>query len=159
MSIQIESPQAPDVQSLIEALDRYQAPLYPPESNHLLSLESLCAPDIRFFVARRQAQALGCAALRVFSDYGEIKRMFVAPEARGQRLGVQLLAALVTCARRESLLRLRLETGIYQHEALRLYRVAGFRECEPFGEYRPDPLSIFMELELTKEGRDRPDES
>lgn len=150
ISIELESPQTPDVRALIEALDRYQAPLYPAESNHLLSLASLCAPDIRFFVARAQGHALGCAALRVFSEYGEIKRMFVTPEARGQRLGVQLLAALEARARQERLCWLRLETGIHQHEALRLYRVAGFRECEPFGEYRPDPLSVFMELRLDR---------
>lgn len=148
LSIELESPLLPDVRALIEALDRYQAPLYPDESNHLLSLDALCAPDIRFFVAREGDDAIGCAALRVFSEYGEVKRMFVTPEARGKRLGKLLLGALEARARHEGLPRLRLETGIHQHEALGLYRAAGFRECPPFGEYRLDPLSVYMELLL-----------
>jgi putative acetyltransferase len=43
---------------------------------------------------------------------------------------------------------LRLETGIHQPEALGLYRAAGFVERGPFGPYRPDPLSVFMEKPL-----------
>ena len=40
---------------------------------------------------------------------------------------------------------LRLETGIHNTEALALYRRAGFAECAAFGDYAPDPLSVFME--------------
>jgi putative acetyltransferase len=51
-------------------------------------------------------------------------------------------------ARREGLECLRLETGIHQPEALGLYRSAGYREREPFGDYARDPLSVFMEKRL-----------
>ena len=44
---------------------------------------------------------------------------------------------------------LRLETGIHNTEALALYRRAGFRDCDPFGDYAPDPLSVFMEKDIT----------
>ena len=43
---------------------------------------------------------------------------------------------------------LRLETGTQQPEALALYRSAGFTEIGPFGDYRADPLSLFMEKRL-----------
>ena len=43
---------------------------------------------------------------------------------------------------------LRLETGIHNTEALRTYRRAGYRERNPFGDYAPDPLSVFMEKRL-----------
>ena len=43
---------------------------------------------------------------------------------------------------------LRLETGIHNSDALALYRRGGFAECAPFGDYAPDPLSVFMEKRL-----------
>jgi putative acetyltransferase len=43
---------------------------------------------------------------------------------------------------------LRLETGTKQPKAILLYRLAGYSEIPPFGDYKPDPLSIFMERRL-----------
>jgi putative acetyltransferase len=119
--------------------------LYPPESTYLLDVASLRAPDIRFFVARRDAAAVGCGALRLEEDgYGEIKRMFVAPTARGLGIAKRLLVAIEAEARRLGLHTLRLETGIYQTEALGLYAAVGYREIRPFGEYAADgPHSRF----------------
>jgi putative acetyltransferase len=148
--IRMESPRHPDVTRLIEDLDAYQASLYPPESNHLLDLEALCAHDVRFFVARQLGGAIGCGALRVNASagYGEIKRMFVRPEARGLKVGRLLLSVIEDRARAEGLSAIRLETGIHQHEAIGLYRAAGYCECAAFGAYRPDPLSVFMQKAL-----------
>ncbi len=91
---------------------------------------------------------MGCGALRVMADYGEIKRMFVRPEARGLKIGRRILDVLETTARSERLACLRLETGIHQPEAIGLYRAAGFIERGPYGGYAPDPLSLFMEKRL-----------
>ena len=147
--LQIESPRQADVERLLAALDAYQSALYPPASNHFLDVDALAAPNVRFFVARREGRALGCGALRIdAAGYGELKRMFVSPEARGYRLGRLLLDRIEEEARREGLPCLRLETGIHQPEALGLYRAAGYVEREAFGEYRPDPLSVFMEKSL-----------
>ena len=149
VTIAPESPRAPEVARLIEALDAYQASLYPAESNHFLAIEALAAPDVRFFVARRAGEALGCGALRVDpSGYGEVKRMFVTPAARGLKLGARILARLEQQARDERLACLRLETGIHQAAALGLYRAFGFQDRGPFGDYAPDPLSVFMEKSL-----------
>jgi putative acetyltransferase len=149
VTLAIESPRQADVERMLEALDAYQSGLYPPESNHFLDIEALAAPGIRFFVARRNGQAVGCGALRIdASGYGELKRMFVSPEARGLRLGRRILDRIEEEARRESLACLRLETGIHQLEALGLYRSAGYVERDAFGEYQPDPLSVFMEKSL-----------
>ena len=104
---------------------------------------------MRFFVARRDGVAIGCAALRIDPDgYGELKRMYVAAEARGLKLGRRLLGRVEEEAREEGLECVRLETGIHQPEALGLYRSAGYREREPFADYAPDPLSVFMEKRL-----------
>lgn len=149
IAIALESPRQPDVIRLIAELDAYQAALYPAESNHLLSVDALTAPGVQVFVARREGEALGCGALRIDADgYGEVKRMFVLPRARGLSLGRRLLERIEAEARREGLACLRLETGIHQPEALGLYRAAGFVERGPFGDYAPDPLSVFMEKSL-----------
>lgn len=149
ITVRIESPRQTDVARLIEALDIYQAGLYPPESNHFLDLEALAAPGVRFLVARRGGQALACGALRIDpAGYGEVKRMFVSPEARGLKLGRRLLDRIEEEARREGLGCLRLETGIHQPEAFGLYRSAGYVERAAFGDYSSDPLSVFMEKRL-----------
>lgn len=149
IAVGIESPRQAEVMRLIEALDVYQSGLYPPASNHFLDVEALAGPSVRFFVARRNGRALGCAALRIDpARWGELKRMFVAPEARGLGLGRRLLDRIEEEARREGLGCVRLETGIDQPEALGLYRAAGYVEREAFGDYDPDPLSVFMEKSL-----------
>jgi putative acetyltransferase len=149
VAITLELPRQPEVARLIVELDTYLMALYPDESNHLLDVETLAAPDVRFFVARRGADAVGCGALRIdAAGYGEVKRMFVLPAARGLKLGVQILRSIEDEARRLGLGCLRLETGIYQPEAIGLYRAAGFVDRPPFGGYRADPLSLFMEKTL-----------
>ena len=122
--------------------------MYPPSSNHFLDLDQLTQPDIRLFVARREGAPLACGALRIAADYGEVKRMYVAPAARGEGLGRAILARIESEARRAGLRLMRLETGNRQAEALALYKSAGYVDCGPFGEYRPDPLSRFMEKQL-----------
>jgi putative acetyltransferase len=150
IAIAPERPDQPEIVALIEALDAHAMALYPPESNHLLDIASLCAPDVAFLVARDRGAALGCGAvLRDARGWGEVKRMYVRPEARGRRIGVRILAALEQVAAGRALPLLRLETGIHNTEALALYRRAGFRDCDPFGDYAPDPLSVFMEKDIT----------
>src|SRR5258706_8598783 len=143
--IRLEDPRQEDVMRMLSALDRYLQSLYPPESNHILGVAALCAPDIRFWVARREGVALGCGALRIdAAGYGEVKRMYVAPEARGQNVGRAILACIEDQAAREGLALMRLETGIHQAAAHALYRSGGYAECAPFGEYRLAPLSVIM---------------
>lgn len=146
--VRIDSPRQSDVLRLLAALDDYLASLYPPQSNHILDIDALCAPNVRFFVARRAEHAVGCGALRLEAGYGEVKRMFVDPAARGQALGRAILARIEQQAAQEGVSLLRLETGIHQAAALALYRGAGYEPCAPFGEYEADPLSVFMQKVL-----------
>jgi putative acetyltransferase len=150
LAIAREDPRAPDVAALIADLDRFMQALYPPASNHLLDLETLAGSDVHFLVAREAGAALGCGALwRRASDYGEIKRIYVKPEARGRQLGQLLLRHLVAEARHYHLPLVRLETGTLQHAALALFTACGYRQCGPFADYpADDPNSIFMEKAL-----------
>ncbi len=149
LQISREDPDQRDIRALLRAAEAYSASLYPAESNHHLELDGLRADNARFFVARRAGLAIGCGALVVETHgFGEVKSLWVDPAARGLTLGRRLLDAIEQTARREALAVLRLETGISQHQALGLYRSAGYREIGPFGSYRPDPLSVFMEKRL-----------
>ena len=136
------------MRALIAALDAYLESLYPPASNHFLDIEALCKSNVRFFVARRAGVPVGCGALRIAAGYGEVKRMFVAPEARGRSIGRAILRCIEDQAASEGLELMRLETGIHQEAALALYRSCGYVECAPFGQYQADPLSLFMEKRL-----------
>ncbi len=148
MEIQIsaESPDTPDAAALIAELEAFLVPLYPAESRHGFSSERLIHDQVAFFVIRTQGGAAGCGGIKLFgSAYGEVKRMFVRPQFRGRGLAKAMLHHLEAYAREHAVERLRLETGIYQVEAVGLYEHMGFYRIPPFGEYRPDPLSLFFE--------------
>ena len=78
----------------------------------------------------------------------EVKRLFVTERARGQGIGRLILQTIERVAATEGIALLQLETGVKSSEALSLYRHFGYRECEPFGGYQPDPLSVFMQKTL-----------
>lgn len=150
VEIAVEDPDQREVASLLQASDAYMASLYPAESNHMLDVASLRQPQVTFLVARVDGKALGCGAVVDSGEgWAEVKRMFVSPAARGLKLGRRLLDEIEAIAARRGNGALRLEMGGLQHEAMRLYRAAGFVEIGPFGAYNPDPLSIFMEKTLT----------
>lgn len=149
MSIAFESPDQPEVIALIAELDAYQDTLYPPESRHSLDLASLTQPHVLFAVARDDAAcAIGCGAVVLHAAFGELKRMYVSPRGRGQGLARALLATLEAAARESGCKVLKLETGPYQPEALRLYASAGYERRGPFGKYANDPLSVFMQKNI-----------
>jgi putative acetyltransferase len=92
---------------------------------------------------------LGCGAVRLREPgIGEIKRMYVRPQARGRGIGRALLSALEAEAAALFADRVVLETGARQVEAVELYRRAGYAEIERFGEYADAPLSLCMGREL-----------
>lgn len=149
MPINIESPDQPEVLALIADLDAYQDTLYPPECRYALDLASLKQAHVLFAVARDDAgQALGCCALVLSPEFGEIKRMYVHPRGRGQGLARKLLALLESRASGTGCTLLTLETGPYQAEALALYASAGYERRGPFGDYLDDPMSVFMQKQL-----------
>ena len=89
---------------------------------------------------------VGCGGYAVSDDRSaELKRIFVLPECRGNGIGNSIVIALEQAAAGEQIWRVQLETGVKSEEAIRLYRRLGYLERGPFGEYSPDPLSVFME--------------
>jgi len=151
ITISVERPDSAEAAALIAASDAFSAALYPPDQRFGSDLGRLLAPDIRFFVARHDGRAVGCVALASSPPTGEIKRLFVAAEARGLGVGARLMAELERIAAKEGISELQLETGPRNAAALSLYAAAGYKPCEPFGSYGPSPGSVFMGKTLSPE--------
>jgi len=123
-----------------------------PGSAHALDLSGLKAPGISVWAAWLGNDLAGAGALKRLSPFlGEIKSMYTAPFGRRQGIARAMLSHIVETARGEGIDRLSLETGSWPYfdPARRLYSAFGFSECGPFGDYREDPNSVFMTLDLT----------
>jgi len=151
LTIRCERPDQPDVVGLLADLDGYLASLYPPEANFILDVQALLAPEVSFFVARDGEQAVGTAAFRRMQGepatggvpYGEIKRMYVDPAQRGERIGAQLLATLEAGLRTHGCRLVLLETGPEQTAAVRLYENSGYTSRGVFGLYPDNGQSVY----------------
>lgn len=149
MPAAIESPDQTDVIALIAELDAYQDTLYPPESRYSLDLASLKKSNVRFAVARDgSGQAVGCGAVVLYESYGELKRMYVRPQNRGQGVARAVLSLLEQAAGQAGCTSFRLETGPYSADALAFYARGGYVPCARYGDYKDDPLSVFMRKDL-----------
>lgn len=143
-------PDSPDAVALINELEEHLGSFgYPPASRHGFSVEKLIKERVPFFVMYLDGVPIGCGGVRLFgTEYGELKRMYIRPAYQGQGFGQAILQHLADYTRQQQVSLLRLETGIHQVAAIKLYERFGFRRCGPFGEYRDDPLSVFMEMGL-----------
>jgi putative acetyltransferase len=124
----------------------------PPEACHVLPIEGLRGPEIRF-VSLRDADGvlLGVGALKALEPgHGEIKSMRTHPEALGRRVGRAMLERLIDIARSQGMRRLSLETGnsALFSAANCLYETSGFVRCGPFGGYPDTPFTHFFTREI-----------
>ena len=123
-----------------------------------IDLAGLMAPSVTFLGAWDGDTLVGCGAVRLMPGepgtdglpYGEVKRMFVSPARRGERIAQQMLAALERELQQRGIDRALLETGPPQLEALKLYARCGYAPRAAFGGY-PDnaAASVFMEKRWT----------
>ena len=148
IEIKRADPRGVEYVRLLQASDDYAASLYPAESNHMLDVETLLRPQMNFFGVIVDGAIKGCGGFWTHEDSVEIKRVWIDPSARGLGLSRKLMAMLEDEARLLGFGLARLETGISQPEALGLYRALVYVERPPFGHYKLDPLSVFMEKTL-----------
>ena len=145
-----------DIDSLLQQSRDYQNELYPPESVHQDDTASLLSEHV-YFIGAYQGESdnqllLGIGAVKFIEAipaYGEIKNLFVPPEHRGKGAAKVIMSALEAWLKDQGAHLCRLETGPSQLESIGLYQRLGYRECGLYGDYEPDPLSLFMEKELT----------
>jgi putative acetyltransferase len=155
ITIELAPTATEDVRTLVAELEEVLGAEYPPEQRHGLSLDAIFQPHIRFFVARRDGVAVGCGGVALFSDFAEVKRMYVRESARGSGAATALLARIEAEARDAGLTFLRLETGDRQVAAMRFYERCGFHRCAAFGDYAVMPpsaivTSVFFEKRLSR---------
>jgi putative acetyltransferase len=137
-----------DAQRLIAALDAHLASRYAPEQRFGPNLKpAQLLPGLgMFLVARVDGRAVGCGAVRLLdATTVEVKRMYVEPELRGQGVAKEILIRLEAAGRELGATRSVLETGVYQAEAIGLYRRAGYAEVGCWGEYASSPTSACFE--------------
>jgi putative acetyltransferase len=150
-TIATETPLQDDVRMLVQALNEFTYKLTPAEYRHHMTVEQMAQPDTTLFVARdASGEPLGMGALRRHADgVGEVKRMFVKPEARGLGLGGAILARIEELARQEGCIRVVLETGSNFDAAKRIYERGGFHTCDAVLDYPPSAWTAFYEKTLT----------
>ena len=149
--IAVEDPQVPDVGAVLARHLAVMQAETPPAHVHALPAERLQDPAVTLFGARRQGVLLGVGAIRRLENmHAELKSMHTLAEARGQGIGRAMLGHLIQVASASGYQRVSLETGTMAafEPARRMYRSAGFRPCEPFGEYTVNPYSVCMTLAL-----------
>lgn len=123
----------------------------PPGSAHVFDVSRLAAPDIDFWAAWEGGILLGVGAMKpIDARNGEVKSMHTASAARRRGVASALLSHIIDTSRARGLTRLSLETGSFEYfaPAVALYKSHGFEDCAPFGDYRPDPNSLFLTREI-----------
>jgi putative acetyltransferase len=135
---------------LEEHLDDMRA-TSPPESIHALDLTQLKDPAVQFYTIWKGKLLAGCGAIKnLDGNHGEIKSMRTANSFQKQGVGATLLIHMIKEAKLFGYQKLSLETGTmaFFNPAHCLYAKYGFTDCAPFGDYKEDPYSKFMSLNL-----------
>lgn len=151
MNINIDDLASGDV---INLLEEHLADMYatsPAESVHALDLSALKSSQITFFSARVEGSLAGCVAIKKLNhNEAELKSMRTVRKLRGQGVASKLLIFVIEFAKQQGYKKISLETGTqeYFEPARNLYHKHTFVDCGPFSDYRSDPSSHFMSLEL-----------
>jgi DNA-binding MarR family transcriptional regulator len=128
-----------------------------------VELDAMRPPEGVFLVATRLGEPVGCGGLKLHAHQPpDVKRMWVAPSARGLGLGRRLLTELEARAAASGADRVRLETNGALTEAIAMYRSSGYRQVAAFND---EPYAqLWFEKRLDRlsraaagEGQDGPD--
>jgi len=148
MDLKVISPNRLDVQAMFDALNRHHLAHCPPEICHLTTAKELERDNCVLIGAFKHETLCGIGGVKLLEGYGEITRMYVAPEHRGQRLAERILHELMRLAGEQGRPLIRLETSNKFEAAMKLYLKNGFALCEPFGDYVDKPYNTYMEKRL-----------
>jgi ribosomal protein S18 acetylase RimI-like enzyme len=139
VTVAVTGPRSP---AALRCLTAYSAELadrfaggYDPTRTRQVDATDMTAPHGLLLVAFLHSEPVGCCALRFHGDKpAEIKRMWVAPDARGLGLGRRLIAEIESHARANGVRVLHLDTNRALVQAIGLYRSAGYTEVPCFND-------------------------
>jgi putative acetyltransferase len=151
MRIEIDDLSRPAIHELLSEHLANMYELSPPEQVFALDLSKLKSPDISFWTVWDKDLLLGCGALKELTPtHGEIKSMRTPKKLRVRGAGRLVLNQIIETARQRGYTLLSLETGTHPAflPAQQLYKSSGFQISGPFADYKKNPHSLFMALEL-----------
>ena len=123
----------------------------PAGSTHVLDIDGLKNPSIKFWSLWENEKLTGCGALKFLDEnHGEFKSIRVADQYRGKGYGQKIIAHLIAEAKELKIKKISIETGSgeFFKSARRLFKNFGFEKCEPFSHYKADANSCYMTLEI-----------
>ncbi|WP_068496521.1 GNAT family N-acetyltransferase [Paenibacillus kribbensis] len=140
--VKVQSDHA-DLHELIQKLDEDLLKRYPADEIYLVDFSNPKVKEMIFAVVYMDAKPVACGGLRpIDAEEMELKRFYVDPSYRRQGIAVSLLSFLEDEARKRGIVRIKLETGAPQPEAIAFYTKQGYEPIERFGEYEHDVNSL-----------------
>tara|TARA_B110001450_G_scaffold148480_1_gene138799 strand:- start:54 stop:518 length:465 start_codon:yes stop_codon:yes gene_type:complete len=121
----------------------------PEGSTHVLDIQGLKDPTIKFWSLWEADQLLGGGALKFLDkEHGEFKSIRINDKFRKKGNGIKVINHLIDQAKKMNIKKLSLETGagIFFNPARKLFNQCGFKVCEPFSHYKEDVNSVYMRL-------------
>ena len=123
----------------------------PAGSTHVLDIDGLKNPSIKFWSLWENEKLMGCGALKFLNEnHGEFKSIRVTDQYRGKGYGQKIITHLIEEAKELKIKKISIETGSgeFFKSARILFKNFGFKKCEPFSHYKFDPNSCYMSLEI-----------
>ena len=123
----------------------------PEGSTHVLDIEGLKDPSIKFWSLWENNKLIGCGALKFLEKkHGEFKSIRVADKFRKTGVGKKIIDHLIEEAKKLEVSKLSIETGAgnFFLPARKLFSKFGFKKCSPFAHYKNDPNSCYYSLDL-----------
>ena len=123
----------------------------PAGSTHVLDIDGLKDPSIKFWSLWEGKKLIGCGALKFLEkEHGEFKSIRVADEFRKRGIGERIINHLIEEAKKLKISKLSIETGAGEFflPARKLFSKFGFKTCPPFAHYKDDPNSCYYTLNL-----------
>ena len=123
----------------------------PEGSAHVLDIEGLQVPSIKFWSLWEDEHLMGCGALKFLEkNHGEFKSIRVADEFRKKGIGERIINHLIEEAKKLKISKLSIETGAgdFFLPARNLFSKFGFKSCPPFAHYKDDPNSCYYTLDI-----------
>jgi GNAT superfamily N-acetyltransferase len=122
-------------------------------ANSMSKLDSYMPPDGQLLLANIDGVPVGVVFLKKLrEDACEVKRMYVRPGYRGQKIGLKLLGQLIINARHAGYKNILLDSGRFMTDAHALYRSVGFKNIERYPESEMgagfEAHMVYMQLEL-----------